>query len=323
MSHGREKKNPAALPGHFRPAAKEGTARFVDAALESFRDALAPRVLDDAGSALLRDVIVRAQTSAATEGYGLDPATFGRELARHASVAGDPFAYLQTVRAEDIALSTGCAAADARALAVFERLYFGEIERAFKRIRRDTVDPSDFAQRVRERLFVAIPDRRARIGDYSGTGELRTWFRVAVTRALTSEAMRPKHDTPTEADVMAELPAKGASPELELLQRKYSAEFRTSFGRTLEAMADRDRAILRYTIVDHLGIDALSKIYQVHRATAARWVQKARDGLVQGVREDLGARLRVPADELESIMRIVADEVEVSVRRLLPSIVEK
>ena len=88
-------------------------------------------------------------------------------------------------------------------------------------------------------------------------------------------------------------------------------------------MADRDRAILRYTIVDHLGIDALSKIYQVHRATAARWVQKARDGLVQGVREDLGARLRVPADELESIMRIVADEVEVSVRRLLPSIVEK
>jgi RNA polymerase sigma-70 factor (ECF subfamily) len=292
----------------------------VEAALQSFREALAPRVLDDPeGTQALRDVIERARESAAAEGYALDLSSFARELARHAASADDPTTYLKTVRAEDIALATACAGANAQALAVFERTYFGEIERAFKRIRRDSVDPGDFAQQVRERLFVSTPERRARIGDYSGTGELRTWFRVAVTRALTSESMRPKRDTPTEADVLAELPGRGVTPELELLQRKYSAEFRASFGRTLLALEERDRAILRYTIVDRLGIDALSQIYQVHRATAARWVQKARDELVQGVRDDLAAKLRVPEDELQSILRIVADEVEVSVRGLLPS----
>lgn len=291
----------------------------MEKALETFTAALAPRVLDPEGELALRDVLDRAKADSIEERYPLDLVAFARELARHAAAADDANEYVRTVRAEDIALATACATGHAQALAAFERLYFGEIERAFKRIRRDSVDPNDFTQRIRERLFVATPERRSRMADYSGTGELRTWFRVSVTRALTTDSMRPKRDEPTEADVLAEMPGKGLTPELELLQKKYSAEFRTSFGRTLQSMEDRDRAILRYTIVDKLGIDALAQIYQVHRATAARWVQRARDGLVEGVRNDLQERLRVREDELESILRIAANEVDVSVRALLPS----
>lgn len=259
----------------------------------------------------LADVLARAAAARPS----LNLVSFAESLARHAQP--DVLAYLAAARAEDLALAFACATGDAEALATFEKLYFGELDRAFLKIRRGKVDRQDFEQRIRERLFVATAERAPRIADYAGQGDLRAWFRVTVTRLLINEAQRPSHDAPTEDDELAALPHFSADPELELLRRKYSAEFKASFARALEALESKDRAILGYVVKEKLGIDALAEVYDVHRATAARWVQRAREGLVAGVRADLGAHLKVPEQELESILRLVADEVDVSVRRLL------
>lgn len=246
---------------------------------------------------------------------GLDVVSFTASLAERAP--GNLDAFLETARAEDLALAHECALGDSAALAAFERLYFGEIERALLKVKRGKIDRQDFEQRIRERLFVSTDGRPPRIAGYSGQGDLRAWFRVTVTRTMINESQRPSRDAPTEDEELAAMPHGAADPELELLRRKYSQEFRASFARALGALDARDRAILGYTVVEKLGIDALAEVYDVHRATAARWVQKARDGLVAGVRADLEKSLKVPTHEMESILRLVADDVEVSIRRLL------
>lgn len=257
-------------------------------------------------------------TRATTAFPAVDLVAFAADLARHASAAPDPIAYLTTVRAEDVALASACATGAGWALTQFEQTYFREIDRAYARVRRSAVDPQDFTQRMRERLFVATAERRPRIADYAGQGDLRTWFRVAVTRTLTTEAMRPRRDAPSDDGEFGEIPSASQDPELELLRRKYTSEFRASFRRSLEAMEERDKDILRRVVVERLGIDAIASVYDIHRATAARWVQRAKEGLVRGVRKDLEQHLRVPGTELESILRLVASEVDVSVRALLP-----
>ena len=261
----------------------------------------------------LADLLARAAAARPS----LNLVEFAEALARHARSVGDVDGYLQAARAEDLALAHACAHGDPTALTAFEKLYFGEIDRAFLKIRRDRVDRQDFEQRIRERLFVATEERTPRIGDYTGQGDLRAWFRVAMTRTLINESQRPNRDAPTDDEELAAYPHAQADPELELLRRKYSEEFRESFARALQALDAKDRAILGYVVVEKLGIDALASVYDVHRATAARWIQRAREALVSGVRADLEARLNVPTHELESILRLVGEDVEVSVRRLL------
>lgn len=261
----------------------------------------------------LADLLARAAAARPS----LDLVAFAESLARHARAAGDVASYLESARGEDLALAHACAAGEPTALAAFERAYFGEIDRAFLKVRRGRVDRQDFEQRMRERLFVASEDRKPRIGDYTGQGDLRAWFRVAMTRTLINESQRPNRDAPTDDEELAAFPHGGADPELDLLRRKYSEEFKASFARALTALDTKDRAILGYVLVEKLGIDALASVYEVHRATAARWVQRARETLIAGVRADLEAHLKVETSEMESILRLVADDVEVSVRRLL------
>lgn len=261
----------------------------------------------------LADVLARAVAAQPS----LDLVSFAEALAAHARASGDVDAYLTSARAEDLALAHACARGDRAAISAFEKLYFGEMDRAFLKVKRGKVDRQDFEQRMRERLFVATDARRPRIADYTGQGDLRAWFRVAMTRTLINESQRPAHDAPTDDEELAAMPAAAADPELELLRRKYSEEFRASFARALNALDARDRAILGYVVIEKMGIDALAEVYDVHRATAARWVQRAREALVSGVKSDLEKSLKVPAQELESILRLVGDEVEISIRRLL------
>ncbi len=261
------------------------------------------------------EALDRFLARAAAARPSLDLASFAEAVERHAR--GDVAAFVETARAEDLALAHQCARGEPAALAAFEQLYFGEIDRALLKVRRGKLDREDFAQRIRERLFVATAERSPRIADYSGQGDLRAWFRVAVTRTMINESQRPNRDAPTEDEELAAMPHGAADPELDLLRRKYTAEFRAAFTRALAALDPRDRAILGYVVVEKLGIDALAEVYDIHRATAARWVQRAREGLVAGVRADLAATLRVPTGEMESILRLVADDVDISVRRLL------
>ena len=64
-------------------------------------------------------------------------------------------------------------------------------------------------------------------------------------------------------------------------------------------------------------MDALGSLYDVHRATAARWLRSAHEDLGRATRERLATRLRIAPDELASIMQMIESRLEVSLERLL------
>jgi RNA polymerase sigma-70 factor (ECF subfamily) len=107
--------------------------------------------------------------------------------------------------------------------------------------------------------------------------------------------------------------------ELELMQRRFGADFEAAFRRTFEALAPRDRTLLRYQVIDRLGIDRIATIYGIHRATAARWVAHAREALVEGVRRTLQAQFHIGTEELDSLLRLVQSRLELSLQLLLPA----
>ncbi|MBZ0236411.1 MAG: helix-turn-helix domain-containing protein, partial [Deltaproteobacteria bacterium] len=105
-------------------------------------------------------------------------------------------------------------------------------------------------------------------------------------------------------------------PELALLKARYAGELEAALRRAGEALTERERALLRLAFVDGLNVDQVGDVYGVHRATAARWIARARTRVFELTRDDLRARLALTPTEFESVVRLVRSQVELSLTRL-------
>ena len=64
-------------------------------------------------------------------------------------------------------------------------------------------------------------------------------------------------------------------------------------------------------------MEAIGKIYGVHRITVVRRITQGRAALAAATRKELSARLRVDHHELESILRLIESRMDVSLRAFL------
>lgn len=220
---------------------------------------------------------------------------------------------LERAEIADLYLACACAAGDDDALAAFERRFddaIGSAARGAPEARR-----AELRQLLRHKLFVGPT---AKIGEYLGRGSLEGWVRVTARRTHLdlTRGIERRRDAPAADETLMDR-AAGEDLELEFLKGHYRREFRAAFGEAMQALTPRDRNVLRQHLIHRLSIDEIGAIYDVHRATGARWVQRARGALLAGTRGRMRDRLRIEEDELDSIMRLIDSRLEVSVARVL------
>jgi RNA polymerase sigma-70 factor, ECF subfamily len=215
----------------------------------------------------------------------------------------------------DLYLACACVRQDANALAAFEnRCIAGLVEALVRQdLPRDIVE--DAVQNVRQKLLCAPPGAPSKIADYRGAGGLAGWVKViAVREAL--QILRKQRPSAAD-DRLTEMPIDASNPELEHFRRVYAEEFREALLVALDGLTRRERNVLRYQYVYRMTIDQIGAVYHVHRVTASRWEVKARTTLLTKTRRRLMQRLDVSAEELESIMRIIQSQLDVSLLRHL------
>jgi RNA polymerase sigma-70 factor, ECF subfamily len=81
----------------------------------------------------------------------------------------------------------------------------------------------------------------------------------------------------------------------------------------------RQRNLLRQHILDELTIDDLARLYRVHRATCARWLADARADLGKQTRKRLMSALGMPTSDVDSLLRFLDSDIELSISRILMS----
>jgi RNA polymerase sigma-70 factor (ECF subfamily) len=269
----------------------------------------------DVSLELMERARTRAQAALAALGdSGVEAEAFARALAQRALVQEDPGAALDRLFAEDLALAFACGRGSRAAMERFEREYAGEVDRAFRRMNAGTLQASDVRQQVLEKLFVG---ERPKILDYSGQGPLRVWLRVAALRLLTNLVTRAPRETPLEDELLAAEPLAGADPELEHMRNLYRAEFKQAFAAAVAALDVDDRVLLHQRFASRLSMEELAAAHDVHVNTASRWLQRARTALERAVRDDLQRRLRVSEGQLQSILRLVQSQLDITLGRLL------
>jgi RNA polymerase sigma-70 factor (ECF subfamily) len=194
-----------------------------------------------------------------------------------------------------------------------------DVTRAIAKLRLPPADVADVVQSLREQLLVGKEGRRPGIAEYTGRGELAGWLRVAAVRAGLKKLRGRKPQVDVDDALLASraLPAQGDDPELSYMKEVYRRAFREAFAAALGGLEAREKNLLKQHFVDGLGIDELGQLYGTHRATAARWVQRARERLLEETKREFASRAGVSARECASVLRMVRSRIDVTLSKLL------
>lgn len=238
----------------------------------------------------------------------LEPGRFAAALRRHAPDA------LDSVRGPDLYLATACLAGDAAALAALDVQVIARIDKAVSGLDASRAFLDEVQQLVRERLLVGAAPRLA---EYSGKGALVAWARTVALRLALNLRRDGGRETPQEDDALEAMPLQGRDLELDYVRAAHRADFTAAFADALASLEPKERNVLRLSVLDRLSVDQIGAIYGAHRATAARWINAARDALLERTRQNLAERLKLTGSELQSLLGALQSNLEISLNRML------
>ncbi len=187
------------------------------------------------------------------------------------------------------------------------------VSRALRRIDSSESFAAEVQQLLREELIVGVKGRVPKLACYAGRGPLASWIRTAALR--TALNLRDPRKQTLHTDLPPDAPA--THPEVRYLRDKHRDDFQRALKDALRGLSARDRNLLRLSFLDGLSIDRIGALFGVHRATAARWLGRARTRLQEATLSLLKERLKVTDSELASLILVVRSELNVSLSHLL------
>lgn len=197
---------------------------------------------------------------------------------------------------------------DAAAQQRLDTEFFKQLPVVVSAVDRSPAFVADVVQELKTRLFA-----EKKLLQYAGRGPLGGWLRQAALNTASTLHRPQRREAPL--DPMSDSVAPDA--ELGFLKARYRDDFRGAFVDALASLTSRERTVLRLNSLSDVSIDELGAMYSVHRATAARWVQAARQLVVERTRENLVKRLKLDADELDEMLSLMRSQLDVSLRHYM------
>jgi RNA polymerase sigma-70 factor len=229
-------------------------------------------------------------------------------------VEGDP----SPVHEDDLRVCFDALRGDANALEALQGVHFVGVEPHLRKLGLDVGEVDDVKQRILQSLLVATEDLPPRLAQYDGRGPLRAWLRVSAVREGLKVLRKKKREVPLgDAADMLEDKVSPSDPELTYMKSMYREVFRGAFRDAVLNLDTRQRTLLRQSLIDGLSIDDLARLYGAHRATTARWIASARETVVAETRREFMERIKVSAEECESVFRMISSHLDVTLRRHL------
>lgn len=246
----------------------------------------------------------------------LDEESFAQRLGEVMDGASaDLTSELAKVQAPDLYLAHACLAGDEGAHRSIARLHFARVREWVAHVDRSAAFADDVRQEAYRRLLVG-DDAPGKLVEYTGRGALGAFIRVFATR-LARKMKRRKaeaggHDEPSEM-----LQAPDLDPEVALLRRRYAKEFSDAFRAVLATLEPDERNVLKLHYIDGLSIEEVGTAYRVSRATAARWLAKAKQRVTDETQRALAERLGASAPGAASLFGLVRSQLDASLMNYL------
>lgn len=219
----------------------------------------------------------------------------------------------------DLYCALGCARGEPRALEIFDREYLQPASSALSRIDPSPDVAEEVKQLLRQKLLLPTATQKPRIAEYAGRGPLSAWVRAALLRTALNFKRDRQRDRCANAQPLFESDLPAYDPEALSIKASYREAFQNALRCALATLPRGDRILLRLHLLEGLNLDSIGIVYNVHRATVARWLAQARAVLRQTMLAQLSNELELPTDEVERSIGLVHSQFDLSLSRLLRS----
>ena len=211
-------------------------------------------------------------------------------------------------RCDEVLLAWACLLGDRDAIRHVETRYIRDVVPNLRALGLTGAELDEVVQILRVALLVGAPGGEPKLAQYSGRGELGGFVRtVAVRLALDRKRAR---QPVALGDLARRLITPLSDPDVDYQKELYTARFAEALEAAWTRLPAAERLLLRYHLLDQVGIDELAVIYRIHRSTAARRCVSARQRLVAGTRAELGRAVGVSTRTLDSILRLIATRLD-------------
>jgi RNA polymerase sigma-70 factor (ECF subfamily) len=177
---------------------------------------------------------------------------------------------------------------------------------------------ADQADELRQQMRVTLLlGAQPKIGTFRGQGPLGAWVQVCAVRlALKLGAARDRMANP-DAGLLEGLVAQDADQELLAAKSQYRDTFQAALEECFSALPSRQKTLLRMHFLDGMSIDEMGQVFHVHRATIARWLVAIRREVLEQICNKISLNLRTSSSEFRSMVRLVRNDVRLSLHRIL------
>lgn len=253
-------------------------------------------------------------------GIELAEAAFLRHLAERLPEDADLGKALDAIRAADLYLACACAQGNPKALAELERRVLSKVTPAVLADAASGASPDDFRQMLRQKLLVPSAGAGPKILSYSGRGPLARWVRAVAGRMAMKLTVHEKRRSPAQSSLDDGVGVVGLAEldvELRMLKSRYREPLRAALQASFTALELEERRVLRMHYLDGMALHQLATIFGTHRSTIARRLKQAREKLLDTTRAALAAQLQLGREELDSLIDLVASQIDLSLSHLV------
>jgi RNA polymerase sigma-70 factor, ECF subfamily len=179
-------------------------------------------------------------------------------------------------------------------------------------VARIDADPSFLDEVHQVTLTRLLSPPKPRLASYSGLGPLGAWLRATAVRVAIDLRRGRARELPEES--LETLIHVGPGRPDSAVRGLTATQVADAIRKALDTLSSRDRTLLRLHYFEGTTLEALARMYSVHRATVARWLSDAREVVLAQTRRSLSSRSG--GDELEEVLGSVQSQLDVSFRQI-------
>lgn len=215
--------------------------------------------------------------------------------------------------ASDLYLACACSDGDPTALAELDRIFLHSVPAAIARIDRSHDFTSEVQQILRERLLVGDD---AKIREYRGGGPLASWIRTAAVRTALNLRRRSQQEHKRGSALEALEPILD-DPEVVILRQRFMPEIDAALRHAIAALDAKERLLLHFYYVDGLTLAKIAALERIGTSTVFRRITAATQTVLGSVKQALSDKLQLSITSLDSLLRNVRDDIDLSLSQVL------
>jgi RNA polymerase sigma-70 factor, ECF subfamily len=113
-------------------------------------------------------------------------------------------------------------------------------------------------------------------------------------------------ETRARREIAARTHPAGDDPELTTIKERFRQQFHVAVETALARLDDRGKTIYRMHLIEGHTLEHIARAYGVHHSTVLRWLDTARERVLDEAKRELRATLPVSSAEFDSIARLLS-----------------